>query len=545
MVVNFTQEFDSEEISSSRSAPLQCYDTDVLAKTSLDIIKLNTKQFFRAGSESALNNPIKFLGISVGKFETISNSQNNIQEMFAQQAAKKKRLSADDKQEQQISTSMPTTTPSVNVATNSLLPQNRKENDSNKEPIEMPKEKKKQDVRSFFLNALKKQPQMEKEKQSDIINKSKEINTTIDLSNDTKHKSTVNIFTKNIEEHSSISTGDCKSSTSKMPQKSFFAKVLKKKPSDFDENTNSSGAANDAKNSNTAQNFDAYKNDSNELNDLLNDINTMQTPEQESNNQLNATLQIENNSNVNETTLATNDVSTTSVLNSIHHKRKYEEISESNEQNLKDYRSQYAEFAVPEFRPEFLQFMNCSTCGAKILNDPLSIQTHQDHHFAQELSQQQRHEYRDEIRTKINSVKSPPNNTVANKKSKKTQPINNAIKKSLNADITKFLKPSSPLSPSSPSNQIPQAEYDSTSMEICDICKEPVKFDDILEHKDFHLAKQLQKKLNQLEVHTVEVVKKSLPESTRKNLNSSIMSSTRSAKVTAKPITQFFTHNNL
>ncbi|KAI8122332.1 DNA polymerase eta [Lucilia cuprina] len=608
MVVNFIQEFDGEEVSSSRSAPLQCYDTEVLAKASLEIIKANTKQFFRSGSESVLNNPIKFLGISVGKFETISNSQNNIQQMFAQQAAKKQKVKIDNKDETNTSSETSNSTAKTeNEFINSAAIK------------EVPKESKNQSVKSFFLNALKNEPQ--KEQKTVIIGHSNMNGITKPTSS-----SQVGIVTKP-QDKFTISRND---SIKPVPLKSFFSKVFK---------NNKESTKSIASSSSTTEELDITSTSnvnisSNELNDLIGDINAIQSEENiqnenntSCNNLINTELQVNSkvsnrhennlskpksffarvlkknedvtksldssssttenipsNSNSNDTSNEVNDIinnintieseetdynsmkqyeNNPSYNNSINEevaiydsntpmsktepinmKRKYDAITDNEENKPTDYRSQYAEFAIPEFRPEFLEFTNCSKCGAKILNDSTSIQTHQDHHFAQELSQQQRHEFRDEIRTKINSSKSPPNN-VNNKKSKKVQHLNNSIKKPKNADITKFLKPST-LSSSSICEQNQSSENSNTkNMEICDICKLPISIDEILEHKDFHMAKDLQRKLNQLEVNTVEVVKKPVSNLSRKSLNSSMMAPSRSSKVTAKPITQFFTQSNM
>jgi len=96
MVVQYVQDIDGEEVASSRSTALKDYDKESIVKYALELIKANTKTFLRAGSESALNNAIKFLGISVGKFETVSSAQNKLQEMFANQAAKKRRVSGEE-----------------------------------------------------------------------------------------------------------------------------------------------------------------------------------------------------------------------------------------------------------------------------------------------------------------------------------------------------------------------------------------------------------------------------------------------------------------
>ncbi|XP_065361651.1 DNA polymerase eta [Calliphora vicina] len=541
MVVNFIQEFDGEEVSSSRSAPIQCYDTEVLAKTCLEIIKANTKQVFRSGSESVLNNPIKFLGISVGKFETISKSQNNIQDMFAQQAAKKQKLKIEGEDENQK-------LPSTSISTPKLNEESRNSSTSK----EMPKEKKYQNMKSFFLNAIKKDPNKESTKLEVNDNNMNVVNKT-NISLEQYPTNHIDIITKPQDELS-ISSDD---SVKEIPKKSFFARVLRKSedPTKIMEITSETSITLvNTSHSNTNLNSEENNSSNNELNDLINDINTMQNEENEYNLDIqNKTNSLNNNTNNGEIkTVHNSKVPMPAMVSNsssalINMKRKHDTILDNEVQISTDYRSEYAEFAMPEFRPEFLQFTNCSQCNVKILNDPTSIQTHKDHHFAQELSQQQRNEFRDEIRTKINSSKSPPSND-SNKKLRKVQLLNNSIKKPLAADITKFLKPSSSSSLASTLNndqtQVP-VNNNTTNVETCNICKLPISIEEILEHKDFHMAKDLQRKLNQLEVHTVEVVKKPVSDISRKNMNSSIIAPSRQTKINAKSITQFFTQSNM
>ncbi|XP_055376904.1 DNA polymerase eta isoform X2 [Condylostylus longicornis] len=88
MVVSFVQEISSNDVSSSRSGNLNSYDAELIAKSALEIIQKNTDQFFKQDNSKSLNNPIKFLGISVGKFENVTTNQTTLQEMFAKQKPK-------------------------------------------------------------------------------------------------------------------------------------------------------------------------------------------------------------------------------------------------------------------------------------------------------------------------------------------------------------------------------------------------------------------------------------------------------------------------
>lgn len=102
------------ELSSSRTVPLSeraQTDAEQLAADALDVIRRNTVKFFRAGQTGAsveageppsvLNNAIRFLGISVGKFQAVGTGDdtNTIRSMFSVQANKQqqqqKRLSAE------------------------------------------------------------------------------------------------------------------------------------------------------------------------------------------------------------------------------------------------------------------------------------------------------------------------------------------------------------------------------------------------------------------------------------------------------------------
>uniref|UniRef100_A0A1I8NMY4 DNA polymerase eta n=1 Tax=Stomoxys calcitrans TaxID=35570 RepID=A0A1I8NMY4_STOCA len=626
MVVNFAQDFNSEEIMSSRSAPINSQDSEALARSCLDLIKANTKQFFRAGSESVLNNPIKFLGISVGKFETISNSQNNIQDMFAQQAAKKKKSL-----EEEPSTS------------NEKMDKDENENEKTKTQ----KAPEKRNITDMFAKqAAKKKKYLEEEPSTSNKNMERDETTkaqnTIPPQASEKREVIGNISCnkkENILDSNTVVIGEVKEAKTTL-LKSMFAKALKRKliESEHDdekqqktkyEETFSSQLLNGnnakkittstssiaAESQNQKQSITANENlDSKDCHELPIDKNDNTVAKQKKAEKLGGFLNDEHvprlpdkvvdltrnsspSKTVNEklatsdkrlmvmnigtgsqqnttddvtqetsikvlnkellptaTTFAIEDQPTSQSSNdelsalindletiqnvsddtpstSLNSKRKFCEIS--NESSTFDYRSEYAEFALPVFDTKFLQYANCSSCGAKILNDPISIQTHQDLHFAQELSQQQRVEFREQKQAKVCAAKSPPPAAGKTKSKKMTTTPNNSQKNnSLKEDITKFLQP--PIS----SNETPPL-----CSVICDICKVPIKPCDIMEHKDFHLAKELQRKLNQLDVRTVDITK-SISESTRKNLNSSTVIKPSKSKAITKPITQFFTQPN-
>lgn len=84
MVVSFIQEINKADVSSSRTVNLTVIDQEKIAADALDVLKRNTEKFFKTpDNQCLLNNPIKFLGLNVGKFEDIDTKRTNtIQNMF-------------------------------------------------------------------------------------------------------------------------------------------------------------------------------------------------------------------------------------------------------------------------------------------------------------------------------------------------------------------------------------------------------------------------------------------------------------------------------
>lgn len=97
MVVSFIQEINKADVSSSRSVNLSTADPDKIAADALDVLKRNTEKFFKTpDNQCLLNNPIKFLGLNVGKFEDIDTKRTNtIQNMFQRSADKKAESAAN------------------------------------------------------------------------------------------------------------------------------------------------------------------------------------------------------------------------------------------------------------------------------------------------------------------------------------------------------------------------------------------------------------------------------------------------------------------
>lgn len=92
MVVSYIQGINNTDVSSSRTINLSSIDEDKLVNDALDVLKKNTDKFFKSPDNlTILNNPIKFLGLNVGKFENIESKRGNtIQDMFQRNIESKK-----------------------------------------------------------------------------------------------------------------------------------------------------------------------------------------------------------------------------------------------------------------------------------------------------------------------------------------------------------------------------------------------------------------------------------------------------------------------
>lgn len=92
MVVSFLQTLNNIDLSSSRTVNLTTIDEEKIVADAIDVLKRNTDKFFKSTDNmSILNNPIKFLGLNVGKFESLDTKRGNtIQNMFERKIESKK-----------------------------------------------------------------------------------------------------------------------------------------------------------------------------------------------------------------------------------------------------------------------------------------------------------------------------------------------------------------------------------------------------------------------------------------------------------------------
>lgn len=87
MTVSFTQQIGKKDVASSRNCPLNgttvnAFDIDRMTKETFDTIRRSTDKFLKAEGMVIMSNPIKFLGITAGKFENNDASSGSVQSMF-------------------------------------------------------------------------------------------------------------------------------------------------------------------------------------------------------------------------------------------------------------------------------------------------------------------------------------------------------------------------------------------------------------------------------------------------------------------------------
>ncbi|XP_052848345.1 DNA polymerase eta [Drosophila gunungcola] len=525
MVVQYVQDIDGEEVASSRSTALKDYDQESIVKYALDLIKANTKTFLRSGSDSVLNNAIKFLGISVGKFETVSNAQNKLQEMFANQAAKKRRVSVEEAVQP----------PKVQVPTK-------------------PKQTEESKMKNFFANYLQ---GAKKEDTKSEVNPEEHLTAAPTKAGPKKsfveeYKQKLHAATKT----ESAAEGTAPTSTPPELKESFFSQYLKQQKETRRHESEAADMLNlaeelDAIEASNTKDFDA---DTDEETDLTKNTyksvangtpstskNSKEKPSfkdlpEKQTTPSSATtvkeLSESNNENMEHSDRLRLPPLTEEELLPSTSKRKFDELDSSD----KNYKQSYAEFAVPELRTDLLPMVKCDQCGASIPDDVRSLQTHRDHHFAQELSQQLRSNEREErmqSRQKVSPKPTPP------KKVKKTAgsgTVANTTVRSTNS-ITKFFS-------TKPTQEPPSSD---SQMQQCTECKAYVKNEDMPEHLDYHVARNLQRELNQQDLRTRTAAlgkEKTSPVQPKKQKQGQLNSTIAASSNGNKTIAQFFSQRN-
>lgn len=361
MVVSYTQIINSADVSSSRTMNLASLEVERIVADAMDVLKKNTDKFFKSSDCTKLNNPIKFLGFNVGKFESIDGKKGNtIQSMFERKTIENKKTESKDEK-----------------------PENETENQNGDEKTE---------------NEAEPEPTMEDAKKKDEIKKDEE-------------------------------------------KRSFFLNYQRMRLEKQAEEEAARAAQEKAELENQSDDSDGNDDENTFQNDMLLD-------ELEQTNQP-----------------GTSDSPVASTS------------------SKPEYMSTYAEFYNPSVS---VPKVECTQCGKQV--SAFEIQVHTDEHLAFQLTEEQREEFRSQL--KRNTAPATTTSTTPAAKKAKTSSTTSKSKAPSNLpSIQKFLmKPGQDASEAVPST----SGASDIETEKCTECGKNIPITEIFEHMDYHAAKKLQ-----------------------------------------------------
>ncbi|ETN64190.1 DNA polymerase eta [Anopheles darlingi] len=451
MTVSYSQQFGDSDVASTRSVPLVLYETERIASDALEAIKRNTERFFKAGSTTALHNAIKFLGISAGKFEPNGATKGGgIKEMFQSCSSKATNTNVgpleEAKNERQPADTGASSSATV-VSTVEL---------GFGEPtpiVAQPKAKK--DIKHFLQNATKASRSASVDESS--LNENKEEPYT----------------SETVESQPNVEP------VQKKKDMKYFLQPRSKSTSDDTPSTSAKYSLNDT---------------ANEPTNSDNSVSLVEQPEEANQRSIPpmALLDADEQLSSQNPSTVTADPSTDAHENHLSYKETYAEYS----------------FLPPAEKAAAIVTVECEQCGKQIPEDELL--SHQDFHFALQLSQQQREEFRSEFKSKVAS-----NSSTTNTYSKPAQsaPVTPGVKRqsvatSSTTSIARFLSklPTEPARSSSTSartNDEQQKDDEASTSGYqhtkCPDCGKMINQLAMGEHMDYHVAKRLQLELNRSE----------------------------------------------
>lgn len=167
--------------------------------------------------------------------------------------------------------------------------------------------------------------------------------------------------------------------------------------------------------------------------------------------------------------------------------------------NQLDYTKTYAEFLRPTIPDEFFEV--CTQCNKKLLS--IEMQSHMDMHLAFQLSQEQRVEFRSQLKTKQSTsspvAKKPKldrNTNVSNSTGSSSKVVRNTSSSASGGKgaLTKYFEQKKENATESSASE---------SSVKCDECGRFIEIECVAEHSDYHTAKNLQMEINSLNTSTV------------------------------------------
>ncbi|KAL5290527.1 POLH family protein [Megaselia abdita] len=530
-VISFTLEINGEDVAQTRSISITSIDQESLEQVMTEVLKKNIDPFFKKNEAAGLLNfPIKFLGISAGKFVSIEKKTVTLETMFAKQALKASTTAVKDVK---VSSAQENTLTQENkkILKENLLEKmfekqalkaTLKDEDisfapgcsSTQENKSLVLEKQSEDFKekpteevnskgkpSFFKNFFIKSKNDEKVDESKTIN-SEENHTTENDSKikeddeETKLKALEDWFIndheddeepnlpvyKNEAERKALeklyeiqSTIDGNESFDLEKEKITLKRLLELKATNENDISVKS-------NKNIELNDISVKSDENsEINDIS--IEIVENSELKNKNDI--SVKIEENSEtefplkIDENSETTNNENFPLKIKENSEPKTNENIKTLFEENPKTQKS----------------FVKCDQCGKNIVDNDKAVQSHKDYHTALNVSRDQREEFRQELKNKILSPKQTP----PAKKAKLDTTIS-SIK-------TFFAKPL-------------DSEESSVDQQPCDECGRLIDVDKLAEHADYHFARKIQIEMNSNDIKMVSKNKKLQPKGKGKDFKS-------------------------
>ncbi|XP_052901398.1 DNA polymerase eta [Anopheles moucheti] len=462
LTISYSQQIDNVDVSSTRSIPLVAYDKERIAVDALEAIKRNTERFFKPNSTTALYNAVKFLGISAGKFEPNGSAKGGgIKQLFQSYSSKTAKGSDEGP------SSVLERRPSVAETLSSENMSNVEESHEEPQQVDNAKDEPERasassgNPRGNIKHFLQHQASLALASNSDRKEKDTASNRAATLTDATnefnekeaKPKKGIEQF---LQPKSAISKGIAPTSEITVENRPDMIETV----TSLCEENQAEGPEND---------YDPGTSEHTAKQDEKSD----QHP----------------------------STSRSSLEKTTEHLPDNETLEKKS-----DYKDTYAEYyaSVPEPAPLTVE---CPQCRKHFPEH--EYQSHQDFHFALSLSQQQRDEFRNDLKSKM-AAKSP----FPSKRASKATPSSGAVPASsasssngttANLSIARFLSKVSPESVRSSSTDMATA-HSSTKVDDqaenhlkCSECGKLINVESMAEHNDYHVAKRLQQELNRLE----------------------------------------------
>ncbi|XP_049281759.1 DNA polymerase eta [Anopheles funestus] len=479
LTVSYSQQIDNVDVSSTRSIPLVAYDKERIAVDALEAIKRNTERFFKPNSTTALHNAVKFLGISAGKFEPNGNGKGGgIKQMFQSYSSKTGNADggpSETERRTSVSEPLATTDPPKTEASHEETQHIDK---AKEEPTGVGENSSK--PRGNIKHFLQHQASLASSSTSDR----KESEAENSKSKPLEASSTCG-------ELNEVETKPKKGIKQFLQPKSAIYKgsvTVKEPTEEKGDDTKETIASLCEENQREALNIDQDSD--------LSEQKTRQDDKPE---------EIASHSR-------SSCEKTNATVSAI------EALDKSS-----DYKATYAEYfyaAVPE--PPASVTVECPQCRKQI--PEYEYQSHQDFHFALSLSQQQRDEFRNDLKSKIASKSPLPSKrsskAVTSSTAEKTSSGSSSSSSSASSSTSTNLSIARFLSKVSPESTRPSSTDMATSSTSekeqpedhfkCTECGKLIKVESMAEHNDYHVAKRLQQELNRLEPPSQPIVNKPL-----------------------------------